>query len=184
MSRHIPNLLTIIRFLLVPVFLYFLFVSVLPTRIYISLWIFMIASFTDYLDGMLARKMKVVSDFGKIMDPLADKLLVLAALAGLCWLPPFYLSKIIFFIILLRELLITILREIFQRRGKVVAADLFGKIKTVMQMIGIIAALGVWSLLSGLSAPLHLVFAVWFWIVAGVTLASGINYCLVLFKRS
>ena len=184
MKRWIPNSLTVLRFILVPVFLYYLFVSVNDMRVEISLLIFLIASFTDYLDGMLARKMQVVSDFGKIMDPLADKVLVLSALAGLCWLPPYQLSKIIFYIILVRELLITILREVYQHKGIVVAADIFGKVKTVMQMLGIIAAFILWVLLPIIPPSVHLVIDLWFALVAGVTVASGFNYLKVLTPRS
>ncbi len=183
MKHQIPNALTILRFLMVPAFLFYLFVSLDANRVLISLILFMIASFTDYLDGMLARKMNVISDFGKIMDPLADKLLVLSALAGLCWLPPFHFSKAIFFIVLVRELLITILREIFQRRGVIVAADKLGKLKTVMQMLGIIGAFAAWTYFGSPSVKLIWGFELWFWLVAVITLASGLNYTLVLFRR-
>jgi CDP-diacylglycerol--glycerol-3-phosphate 3-phosphatidyltransferase len=183
MKHQIPNALTVLRFLLVPVFIYYLFVAVLPGRIFTATLIFIVASLTDYLDGLLARKMNVISDFGKIMDPLADKLLVLSALAGLCWLPPFQISKIVFFIVLIRELLITLLREIYQRKGIVVAADKLGKLKTVLQMIGIIAALGLWSFTTNLSVGLRLAFDLWFWMIALVTVISGINYIHVLYKR-
>ncbi|MDD4309041.1 MAG: CDP-diacylglycerol--glycerol-3-phosphate 3-phosphatidyltransferase [Candidatus Cloacimonetes bacterium] len=184
MKRWIPNSLTVLRFLLVPVFLYYVFVSVDPQRVSVALLVFVIASFTDYLDGMLARRLNVVSDFGKIMDPLADKLLVLSALAGLCWLPPFYISKLVFFIILFRELLITILRELYHRKGIVVAADVFGKVKTVMQMTGIIAAFALWVFMAEIPSYIHLAVDIWFAIVAVVTLASGINYIKVIFKRN
>jgi CDP-diacylglycerol--glycerol-3-phosphate 3-phosphatidyltransferase len=146
----------------------------------LSLIIFVVASFTDYLDGMLARRFKVISNFGKIMDPLADKLIVLSALAGLCWLPPFYLSKAIFVIILCRELVITILREVYQRKGIVVAADKLGKLKTVMQMLGIIAAFIIWIAVIPIPASVNLIITIWFWIVAAITLASGLNYLKVL----
>lgn len=183
MKRWIPNSLTVLRFLLVPVFLYYLFVSLHVDRVAIALVIFIVASITDYLDGMLARKMQVISDFGKIMDPLADKLIVLSALAGLCWLPPFYISKYVFYIILARELLITLLREVYQRRGIVVAADNLGKLKTVMQMLGIIVAFGLWVLLPQISAKLHLVMELWFWLVALITVLSGLNYLKVRGKK-
>lgn len=183
MKRQIPNALTVLRFLLVPFFAYYLFVSTVYDRIVIAAIIFIVASLTDYLDGLLARKMNVISDFGKIMDPLADKLLVLTALAGLCWLQPFQISKIVFFVVLCRELLITLLREIYQRRGIVVAADKLGKLKTVLQMVGIVAALGVWSFVPDISKGLHRIFDLWFWLIALITLISGVNYCIVLYKR-
>lgn len=176
MKRNLPNALTILRFLLVPVFLYYLFVSQHTERDWYALSIFVVASITDYLDGMLARKYNVISDFGKIMDPLADKLLVLSALFGLCWLPPFNLSKVIFLIIFARELLVTILREVYQRRGIVVAADKLGKLKTVMQMLGIIAAFIFWASMAEISQTVKLSISIWFWLVAVITIISGINY--------
>ncbi|MDD2228841.1 MAG: CDP-diacylglycerol--glycerol-3-phosphate 3-phosphatidyltransferase [Candidatus Cloacimonetes bacterium] len=183
MKQQIPNALTILRFLLVPLFLYFLFVSVNEQRSWIVLTVFIVAAFTDYLDGMLARKYNVISDFGKIMDPLADKLLVLSALSGLCWLPPFYLSRVIFFIILARELLITILREVYQKRGIVVAADKLGKLKTVMQMLGIIVALFFWAAQNEVAVWLIQTVSIWFWMVAAITVISGFNYLRVLGKK-
>ena len=182
MYKHIPNLLTIIRFLLVPVFLYFLILSETPNRISIALLIFLVASFTDYLDGMLARKWKVISDFGKIMDPLADKLLVISALAGITWLPPISLSKVIFFIILGRELVVTVLREIYQKKGIVLAADKLGKLKTVMQMAGLIVAYLCWAFFTPISATVITILNIWFWLVVLITLLSGLNYIKVLFN--
>ena len=181
--RSLPNLLTMLRVLLIPWFLWLVFVSTHPGAIQTALFVFAAASITDWLDGYLARKWNVISDFGKIMDPLADKLLVLTALAGLCWLQPFQISKIVFFVVLCRELLITLLREIYQRRGIVVAADKLGKLKTVLQMVGIVAALGVWSFVPDISKGLHRIFDLWFWLIALITLISGVNYCIVLYKR-
>lgn len=183
MYRQIPNALTILRFLLVPVFIYFVFVSRTEAKTLISLIIFIIAAITDYVDGTLARKWNVVSDFGKIMDPLADKLLVLSALLGLCMLPPFQFSIVIFYTILAREVSVTILREVYQSRGIVVAADTFGKIKTVMQMVGIIVALSAWALFPTISKGFRLGMSVWFWLVVGITLFSGVNYFKALFIK-
>ncbi len=180
MKRNLPNALTILRFILVPVFLFFLFVSTHEQRSWYALLIFVVASFTDYLDGMLARRYNVISDFGKIMDPLADKLLVLSALGGLCWLPPYNLSKVIFIIIFARELLVTILREVYQRRGILVAADKLGKIKTVMQMLGIIAAFTIWAANPVITPSVKLSVSIWFWIVTAITVISGFNYVKVL----
>mgnify|MGYP001361137662 CR=1 FL=1 len=183
MYKHIPNILTIIRFLLVPVFLYYVIINEAANHISIAFIVFVLASFTDYLDGMLARKYKVISDFGKIMDPLADKLLVLSALGCISWLHPYYLPKLIFFIILARELLVTILREIYQKKGIVLAADKLGKLKTVMQMAGIIFAYFCWAYLGTVSKAIITLVIAWFWLVVLITLISGINYIKVLFYR-
>ncbi|HPB19079.1 MAG TPA: CDP-diacylglycerol--glycerol-3-phosphate 3-phosphatidyltransferase [Candidatus Cloacimonas sp.] len=183
MIRHLPNYLTVFRILLVPIFLYFLFLSAIPARILIALLIFVIAAITDYLDGMLARKMNLISDFGKLMDPLADKLIVLSALAGLCWLLPFQISIAVFFIILARELTITILREIYQKKGIVVAADFFGKLKTVLQMAGIIVAYGFWAFINPVPQLIIHSVNIWFWFVALITVLSGLNYIIAIAKK-
>ena len=99
MRKHIPNALTILRFLMVPLFLYLMFLYRGSQGPMLSLIVFSLASLTDYVDGMLARKWNVISDFGKIMDPLADKLLVLSALLGLSLLPPWEINYLIFLII-------------------------------------------------------------------------------------
>ena len=175
MNRNLPNILTTLRMLVIPVFLYYLYLSRVPGQILICLVIFVLASLTDYLDGALARKYNVISNYGKIMDPLADKLLVLAALSGITWLMPYRLPVLIFILIFARELIITILREIYKQRGIIVAADKLGKLKTVMQMLGLIAAYSVWAFSS--PSPIFVtVITLWFWLVTGITLYSGVNY--------
>lgn len=183
MHKYIPNACTILRFLLVPVFVYFLFTCRAENSALISLIIFMVASFTDYIDGYLARKWEVISDFGKIMDPLADKLLVLSALIGLTWLEPFRLPIVILIVIFIREVGITILREVFHKKGIVVAADKLGKLKTVMQMAGIIFALAIMAFVPDVSAKVVLGTRIWFWLVVFITLISGLNYLKALFKK-
>lgn len=143
--RHLPNILTILRMALVPVFLLVISSAAIAYNIYLALLIYCLAAITDWLDGFLARRMNVISNFGKIADPLADKMLVLSALAVLTWKSPFNLSEAIFVIILLREVFITTLREIYHARGIVMPADKLGKIKTVMQMSGIVIALFLWA---------------------------------------
>lgn len=175
MNRNVPNALTMARVLVIPVFAWFMFASDAPSRILISLIIFVLASFTDYLDGALARKYNIISNFGKIMDPLADKLLVLTALAGLTFLEPFRLPWLIFALIFLREAVITILREVYKRKGIIVAADKLGKLKTVTQMLGIVFAFVIWTV-GGPSPLIRLIVILWFWAVTALTLISGMNY--------
>lgn len=183
MYKQIPNALTILRFLLVPVFVYLLFFCTLPYSAQLSLIIFMLASLTDYVDGFLARRWNAESDFGKIMDPLADKLLVLSALIGLTLLAPFYLHPAIFIIILIRELGITILREVYHKKGIVVAANNLGKLKTVMQMFGIIFALGIMAFVAVPAPGILIGLRLWFWLVVAITLISGMNYLTALFPK-
>ena len=109
---------------------------------------------------------------------------VLSALAGLCWLPPFQVSIVVFFIIFLRELVITILREIYQKKGMVVPADFFGKLKTVLQMTGIIVAFAFWVFINPVPPLVILIINVWFWFVALITVLSGLNYIITIAKRS
>ncbi len=176
--KHIPNLLTVFRIILVPVFLLVIANRSIEYSFHLALLIFVVAAATDWLDGFLARRWDIVSDFGKIADPLADKMLVLSALAVLAWASPFAISKAVFFIILFREALITVMREIYQRRGIVVPADHLGKLKTVMQMAGILAALSLWAALRSQPRWVVVSMNIWWWLVAGITLISGVNYLI------
>jgi CDP-diacylglycerol--glycerol-3-phosphate 3-phosphatidyltransferase len=124
----------------------------------------------------------VVSDFGKLWDPLADKFIVMAALAALTWKSPMHLPWIIWGIIFVREAVVTIMREVYAKRHIVVAADIWGKLKTVLQMVGITVYLGFWAGNITTSA-LTLAMQVWFWIVTVVTVLSGINYLRVKQQR-
>lgn len=136
-KENIPNLLTVGRILLIPVFL---LLSSLPNSIifqYLAVIVFTVASLTDYLDGYLARKWQVVTNFGKFADPLADKILVMSAfimLVGLDLVPAWVAA-----IIICRELAVTGLRLLLvEKGGEVLAAAMPGKIKTVTQMLAII----------------------------------------------
>lgn len=169
--KHLPNILTMMRILLIPFFIYYF----INESLMIAFTIFMVASVTDFFDGYLARKYQVISNFGKIMDPLADKLLVLSALALLSFGKHGYLSMWIFIIITLREVLITILRDIYKKKKIILAANNWGKIKTVLQMVG----LTVSFFLLGINFPLTnyvLYLNLYFWIVVVVTLLSGASY--------
>ena len=174
--RWIPNALTLLRVLMIPLFLWLIFGHGDPRPAEWALLVFALASFTDFLDGYLARKWNVISNFGKIADPLADKLLVLSALSALTWLEPFRLWLPFIILIFLRELVITILREIYLKRGIVLPADRLGKIKTVAQMIGIIACLACWAWLSPVPAGVVAAAQAWFAAVTVLTLYSGYNY--------
>jgi len=135
---NIPNKLTILRIILVPIFL----VCLINFKLfYVAGGIFVIASITDFLDGKIARKYDLVTNFGKFADPLADKLLVSAALIGLCACgrlgTDIRLGVWAAFIIIAREFIITGMRLIAASDGVVISAAMSGKIKTVIQMITI-----------------------------------------------
>lgn len=129
------NKITMVRILMIPFFIYFA-LQADKTSLIIALVLFCLASVTDFLDGYIARKYNQVTDFGKFVDPLADKLLVTAALL-------IFIEKGIFpawmvFIVLAREFIITSLRNVAAAKGKVLAASWTGKVKTCVQIAGII----------------------------------------------
>lgn len=134
MSMNLPNKLTMFRVILIPVFIIVLMAGVFsePLNRYIGVAVFCIASFTDYLDGNIARKYNLVTNFGKFMDPLADKLLVSSAL--ICMIELGMLPAWIVIIIISREFIITGFRLIAVENGVVIAASWWGKNKNGRQM--------------------------------------------------
>jgi CDP-diacylglycerol--glycerol-3-phosphate 3-phosphatidyltransferase len=149
---NLPNRLTVARIASIPLILVFMLpipvggelfsrwnAFILHYGMMAALFLFIIASITDFLDGRIARNMGIVTNTGKLMDPIADKLLVISVLVALTQLGR--LSAIIVIIILAREFLITGVRMLAASRGQVVAADRSGKIKTVFQMTAIILLL-------------------------------------------
>ena len=131
---NLPNKLTLFRVILVPLFLIFLLYDVAGFD-WLALITFVVASLTDLIDGKIARKYNLVTNFGKFADPLADKLLVSAALIGFCAMGR--LNPWFVFIIIAREFIVTGLRIVAISSGKVIAAGMSGKIKTVLQMVGL-----------------------------------------------
>ena len=183
---NLPNKLTLTRIILVPVFMIFVSLSQYMTPSYNPRWyliagiIFAVASFTDYLDGHLARKWHMVTDFGKFADPLADKLLTTVAFLymmrdGVC-------SPVVLCIILAREFAVSGLRMVAAgaKDGKVIAANMWGKVKTVLQMLSIIfyffgTALSYRGTVESVSIVVVVSIALC-WLVAAVTAISGIKY--------
>ncbi|MGN0297720.1 MAG: CDP-diacylglycerol--glycerol-3-phosphate 3-phosphatidyltransferase [Lachnospiraceae bacterium] len=133
---NLPNKLTLFRVILIPFFVFFLLTSVVPGSKWIALTIFIVASLTDLLDGKIARKYNMVTNFGKFMDPLADKLLVSSAL--ICFVELGKISAWMIIIIISREFIISGFRLIASDKGVVIAAGIWGKIKTTVQMIMVI----------------------------------------------
>lgn len=130
---NLPNKITIFRVIMIPIFLVFLLIPGIPNGKYIAAAIFIIAALTDFLDGYLARKYHLITNFGKFMDPLADKLLVCSAL--ICFVQLELLPAWIVIIIISREFIISGFRLIASDNGVVIAASWWGKIKTNVQMI-------------------------------------------------
>lgn len=135
---NLANKITLIRIFLVPVFMFFLLVKV-PYGEYLAVGIFILAAATDSLDGYIARNRNQVTKFGKFMDPLADKLLVTAALISLVEMGK--LSAWVAFVIVAREFAITGLRVLAASENITIAASWWGKIKTITQMVAIVVLL-------------------------------------------
>ncbi len=166
---NLPNKLTMARIIMVPIFM-----AVMLKEYYIAaLIIFALASITDFLDGYLARKYDLVSSFGKIMDPLADKLLVFGALV--CFIQLGVVSVWAPIIIIAREFFVTSMRVVAVSKGKVIAASWWGKVKTNVQLFALLGSmllLGIGNpMLYGLSIATILI-----WISAMFTVASWIAY--------
>ena len=175
---NLPNKLTMLRMILVPVFVFVCVASFIPFNTYIALGIFIIASFTDFLDGYIARKKKLVTNFGKFMDPLADKLLVISALICLLIMDDgsrMGSSQIIamvgVLIIVAREFVISGFRLVASDAGVVIAASMWGKVKTVSTMIAICFMLVVEEI-----PVLRTVTTVLFWIAVTLTVVSLADY--------
>ena len=179
-NMNLPNKLTLLRVLMIPLFLALLYFQSWPHHWLAALVVFALASITDALDGNIARSRGLVTDFGKFMDPLADKLLDTAALMGLVDL--LRVPGWVVFLIVARELTVTGLRTIAADKGVVIAADKWGKVKTVSQMVWICYGLlmgwviTAFSIPGGTAAALHLVFQAGMVLVPASTLLSGANY--------
>lgn len=180
MKKHIPNSLTIFRILLVPVFFWLAILIHTENSLRWATVVFIIAAITDYFDGMLARKFNAITDFGKVMDPLADKLLVLIALFVITIQPLELINVYAFYIIFMRELLVSLMRNYYIRRKIYIPVNIWGKLKTVFQITGIIVALLYYSFLSqhliGYQEKIRHGFHTFFWVIAIITFLSGISY--------
>ncbi|WP_455529533.1 CDP-diacylglycerol--glycerol-3-phosphate 3-phosphatidyltransferase [Ruminococcus sp.] len=181
---NLPNKLTLLRVLLIPFFLLFMYLDV-PFHYAIALVIFGAASITDALDGKIARSRNLVTNFGKFLDPLADKVLVIAALAVFVELPEIRVGAVPFIIITAREFMVSGLRLLAANSGIVVAAGIWGKLKTAFTMIAIVAILLWLSLCFDLSigfpeafrnAVDNVLIPVLIWIAVVLTVISGVVY--------
>ena len=172
---NLPNKLTMLRVIIIPVFV----ALYLAQSYFWALALFGLASLTDALDGVIARKYGLVTNFGALMDPLADKLLVMAAM--LCFLAVGLVHVAVVIALLSREFLVTSIRLVAVGKGNVIAADMWGKLKTVIQMIWILFGLlllwlGAVEGWSAVVAPYWLVFNVLTWLALAFTVFSGFNY--------
>lgn len=183
-----PNKLTIGRIIATPVFMATMLID-FPYHYLISLILFIGASLTDMIDGKMARKYNLVTDFGKFLDPLADKMLTTAAYLGFICM---YADKPVFciqitaitFFVLFREFMVSSIRlVVVSSGGKVIAANIWGKCKTVSQMLGIIFALFAYTLIKdfGINSSVFtgvcdIIIVALFWLSAVLCTVSGIIY--------
>ena len=142
-ALNIPNMLSLLRMLLVPFFVWAVLCMVMdkPLGRVIPALLFAVTSFTDFLDGYIARRFKLITNFGKFLDPLADKFMVFAALVVLTYRYTYLSAAFVWVtvVIMFRELAVTSLRLVAAgQSGKVIAAAWSGKLKTVSQMLGIL----------------------------------------------
>lgn len=183
-----PNKLTVARIIATPIFIASMIID-FPYHYLISLILFIGASLTDMIDGKMARKYNLVTDFGKFLDPLADKMLTTSAYIGficmysskysICWQ-----MAIITFIVLFREFAVSSIRlVVVSSGGKVIAANMWGKCKTVSQMLGIIFALFAYTLISDFGIAnttfvniCDIIICVLFWASAVLCTISGVIY--------
>jgi CDP-diacylglycerol--glycerol-3-phosphate 3-phosphatidyltransferase len=159
---NLANKITILRIILVPIFLFFIAIKI-KYGLYIATAVFIIAALTDTLDGYIARSRNQITKFGKFLDPLADKLIVTAALISLVELKK--LSTWVVMIIVAREFAITGLRAVAASEGVVIAASKWGKAKTVTQIVAIVAAL--------MELPYNEILIA---LAVAITIISGVDY--------
>ncbi len=168
---NIPNKLTILRVLLIPVMVVFFYLDPEPNllNVYtmIIVAVFIVASFTDFLDGYLARKNNMVTTFGKFLDPLADKLLVTFGLLMLLSIGTIQMWVVL--VILGREFIVTGIRLVAMQEGNVIAASMLGKYKTVFTIVAIV----------GLMLQIHLIGTIILYIAVVLTVLSGIEYFIL-----
>ena len=166
---NLPNKLTMFRVILIPFFVLFMLVDITTVDKWIALAIFIVASLTDLLDGHIARKYNLITNFGKFMDPLADKLLVCSAL--ICLVELGRIPSWIVIVIIAREFIISGFRLIASDNGVVIAASYWGKFKTTFQMVMIclmIANMDALSLLTNIIM----------WIALVLTVVSLLDYLI------
>ena len=161
---NLPNKLTILRMILIIPFLLVLYLDV-PYATYWALGIFIVASLTDMLDGKIARKRNLITDFGKFMDPLADKMLVTAAMVWFVEIGQ--MAGWALLVVLLREFAVSGLRMVASDKGRVIAAGWSGKVKTASTMVCVV--------LMFLPIP-EIVNTVCVWVIVLTTLYSGVEY--------
>ncbi len=179
---NLPNKLTVFRIILVPVIVFFIIYERLENHYLYALIFFLVASYTDRLDGYLARKNGIVTNFGKIMDPLADKILV--ASSFVCFTATGLIPTWATVLIICREFIVTSFRfMILEDSDKIISANMWGKVKTVTQMLTLIFILITQSFPGFFNFLIFTIFQdVLVWASAILSLVSGAIYILKNYK--
>ena len=168
---NLPNRITMMRIILIPFFVFFMLTELVPGSRFIAAAIFIVASLTDTLDGYLARKYNLVSNFGKFMDPLADKLLVCSALVCFVAIPgnPMPVWGVI--LIISRDFIISGFRLVASDAHVVIAASVWGKVKTVVQMV-----MCVFLIIDFNDAFINMVEYILIYLAIALTIISLVDY--------
>ncbi len=175
---NLPNFFSYLRIILIPFIIYFLTIRTVEYLFY-ALLIFGFASFTDFIDGWLARKLKQESEFGKFIDPIADKFLVISSLIAIIIIDPSFqvIDSWMIVIIVGRDILITVMRWFAIKKGRPLRTSRFGKFKTLFQMLGIVIIIMIY--MSKRSGIFDTHESLPYWIMFTVTLMtalSGVRY--------
>lgn len=174
---NLPNKLTIMRIIMTPFLVFFMLYSMRFSSL-LSFIIFVAASITDFVDGKIARSRNLVTDFGKFLDPIADKIIVLSIL--ICLITKGLCNPVVVIIVIFREFIVSSLRILAASNSVVLAAEKSGKVKTAFQMISISVVLGLCAIvdLFSVEIPVQTVSNILMWITAALTVYSGCEYII------
>lgn len=178
----IPNIFSYLRIILIPVFIYLLAKRSAEAWMW-ALIVFCIASFTDFVDGWLARRLKQESEFGKFIDPIADKFLVISALIAIIAVDPYFEIFDIWMIVVIvaRDVLITVMRWLAIKRGRSLRTSRFGKFKTAFQMMSIVIIIMIYMIKKLGFFETHV--SVPYWIMLSVTIMTALSGLRYLFTN-
>lgn len=176
LKLNLPTVLTLSRIVLIP-----FFVLTVYNHPVIGALVFSIASITDFLDGYLARRSGQITKFGIIMDPLADKFLVISALVVLVDMEK--VSALIAIILIVRDFLVTGLRVVALSRDIVIPAEMGGKLKTTAQITSVLCLILVGSIFDNLPFDLYDIGMVFIWIALVLSVTSGVQYTIAFWKK-
>lgn len=185
MNLNLPNKLTVVRMVLIPFFVVGMMLSRyfggdgVDVYVLAALAIFIAASVTDWLDGSIARKRGLITTFGKFLDPLADKMLVMSALIMFTARDNQWIDPVAVILILAREFMVSAIRLVVANEGIVVPAGVLGKLKTAFTMVAIVAIM----LFEGIGRHLFWLNEILVWIAAVLTVVSGIQYLAAYWDR-